>query len=63
MIGGLMSHFGMTYDYVTRELPFHSLVLLSSSVPKFKPKKDKPENPQAGAHLFDLLGGDKIPTP
>jgi len=53
-----MNYFGFTYQQAVHKIPYRTLIFLSASVPRYKTKEEREkENPQAGAHLFTLLGG------
>jgi hypothetical protein len=54
-IGGLMSHFGMTYNQILYEVPYQNLIMLYASVPKFERSTDKDKKKKGPNNLFDML--------
>lgn len=59
MIGSCISHFHLSYDQVWNEIPYTILIMLSASVPKYKPKENKKQGEEVNtdnpASIFEAI--------
>jgi len=52
MIGSACNYFGYTWEFVTNELSFQNLIMLSASVPSYKKKEEEESKDE---NLMDFL--------